>query len=210
MLYQWLHWAKWLFVSLLSRDLYTLVEQFRIYLVSVNTSTKFTSCSSSTSRDLCSLVEQFLIHIISRNMFTKFSNCKYSILRNLLFNPPLFISLHALCVHLAALLQGICMLHSIFYLQCSSPGTRPVERTRGRPGVAFCFLDSADLAILCQSCCIKNTQRCARAMEEGGWVGKAGQHIDCVQQSCNFALTVRSKKRNWERKREGRSRRSVG
>lgn len=96
------------------------------------------------------------------------------------------------------------MLHSIFYLQCSSPGTRPVERTRGRPGVAFCFLDSADLAILCQSCCIKNTQRCARAVGEGGWVGKAGQHIDCVQQSCNFALTVRSKKRNreWEREKE--------
>lgn len=96
------------------------------------------------------------------------------------------------------------MLHSIFYLQCSSPGTRPVERTRGRPGVAFCFLDSADLAILCQSCCIKNTQRCARAVGEGGWVGKPGQHIDCVQQSCNFALTVRSKKRNreWEREKE--------
>lgn len=87
------------------------------------------------------------------------------------------------------------MLHSIFYLQCSSPGTRPVERTRGRQGVAYCFLDSADLAILCQSCCIKNTQLCARTVGEGGWVGKAGQHIDCVQQSCNFALTVRSKKR---------------
>lgn len=175
----------------------------RIYLVSGSTSTKFT-------RDLCSLVEQFLIHIISRNMSTKFSNCKYSTLRNLLFNPPLFISLYALCMHLAAFLQGICMLHSIFYLQCSSPGTRPFESTRGRLGVAFCFLDSADLAILCQSCCIKNTQRSARALEEGGWVGKAEQHIDCVQQSCNFALTVRSKKRKWEREREGRSWRSVG
>lgn len=77
------------------------------------------------------------------------------------------------------------MLHSIFYLLCSSSGTRPVERVREREASeAYCFLDSADLAILCQSCCIKNTQRCAlvagvreRERERGVlwcWIGRQG------------------------------------
>lgn len=106
-----------------------------------NMCTKLTNCSTFTSGDLCILVEYQLVPFM----------------------------LLIICA-LQLLLQGITMLHSIFYLMFSSPGTRAVEREwegvrmgeGGRRGVAlaFCFLDSADLAILCQSCCIKNTQRC--------------------------------------------------